>query len=293
MNKAPKYRSKERDIPINIHFYDKTSQKNKQEDIYDLNLNYSSNGPAFNEIIFHSINFNEKKIKENFGDLNLQINNSFNYLYEYASLYLSLIYAPILVERNPATKIIFPCFHKSLIGLYSAFFLTCKGFWGAARPLIRLTFESIIIAKFCSVNYESDVFDKWIDGMPLFFSNSILKKIEKPKTEEFKKFWTILNGFTHSSIYSSQPDIKVSPDLKNIQLNLVFIEMMLVCKYHLLNSHLVTTNLKYYQTVFDNKYRARELRTLINANNLKMKKNLGKDGKALIRDYKSTWITKE
>ncbi len=200
-----------------------------------------------------------------------------------------LIYSPLGAQISPVNQVLTPSFHKALISLSSAFFLTRHGLWGPARPLIRHSFESLIIAKFCSIHSESDVFDRWVDGVNLYFTNSVLKKIATPSTELFKNFWSLMSDYTHSSVYASQPDLLIGDSLDEAELNFVFIEMMMECKYHLLISHIITSNMKYYQAAYSDKGRAQELRKLLNSNYSASKKRMGKDGKALIRDYRSTW----
>lgn len=292
-NKNP-YRSKKRDEPRILYpprdiFEEK---KEKPPESETGQLSYRTAGSKFSEIFNGSLIKSNKFIESKFETEIKRISECFDLQYELASHYLWLVYCPIGVQISPVNDIVMPCFHKSMISLASAFHLTRHGLWGSARPLIRNVFESLIIAKFCSVDNTSEVFDKWIDGIDLYLSNAVFKKIESPSIDEFKHFWGMMSDCTHSSVYSSQPTLEIDSHIEDVSVNFVFIEMMLECKYHLLISHMITPQMRYYQDAYKDKTRASELRKLLSKNYSIGKKSMGAGARALIKDYRSTWKIK-
>lgn len=290
--KKTPYRSKVRDEPRILYPGDIFGENKEPSETETGKLNYRIDGPSFMEIFNGALNHNNSKLEKALAAPIKRLTNTFNYQYELASQYMWLIHCPIGAQISPVNDVLTPCFHKSMISLSTAFHLTRHGLWGPARPLIRHAFESLVIAKYCSVDNQSDVFDRWVDGVDLYFTNSVLKKLEKPDVKEFKQFWSLMSGYSHSSVYASQPDFNIDPHFDQASLNLAFIEMMLECKYHLLISHIVTSNMKYYQSAYKDKDRASELRKLLAANYSESKKRMGSGGRAVIKDYRSSWVIK-
>lgn len=287
------YRSKKREKPRVLHAA-KFLGDPKELPLESVtgSLTYRTAGPNLMTIFEGSIRKSEEIIAKNFDEEVERIENSLNFQYELASHYMWLIHAPFCARISEVNDILVPCFHKSLIGLTTAFHLTKQGLWGSARPLIRHAFESLIVAKFCSVNNDSEIFDKWVDGLGIYFTNGVLKKIKHPSTDEFSQFWGLMSEYSHSTVYASQPDFNIDEYKKDISLNFIFIEMMLECKYHLLISHLITSDMKYYQERYNDKERARELRRLLVANYSEAKKSMAKGARRLIKDYRCSWEIK-
>jgi hypothetical protein len=163
------------------------------------------------------------------------------------------------------------------------------GLYSIARPTLRMVFESLMISKFCSSNHESEIYDKWIDGKVVYFTNGVIKKIKKPGSEKFSEFWSLMSECTHSSIYTMQPDMCIEQVKEEIDLNFLLIHMLSECNYHLLNSHLFTPSLKYYQSRSRGAEKLqlwrKELITIYSA----LKKEYSKPAKQFVRDFKSTW----
>lgn len=284
------YRSKKREQPRVLHaakFSENTTEPHSEA--ATDSLTYRAAGPELLTLFERSTQKAENRIAETFGREVERIENSLNYQYELASHYTWLIHAPIGARISQVNDILFPCFHKSMIGLTTALHLTRQGLWGAARPLIRHAFESLVIAKFCSVDNDSEVFDKWVDGIGIYFSNGVLKKIKHPNTDEFSQFWGLMSEYSHSTVYALQPDFDVDHYKKDIDLNFVFIEMMLECKYHLLISHIITSDMRYYQDRYKDNGRAKELRQSLAANYSEAKKGMAEGARRLIKDYRCSW----
>lgn len=299
MNNNQKYRSNPRDEPKITTFLRDSSlfdnEDHKQPRQF-ASVDYSHPGKnSLTNLFEEALVNNTQLVNINYSNDISRISETFNFQYELASPLIRLTYSYIGAETNPAKDVLVPCFHKSLIGLTTSFFLTKQGLWGPARPLIRHAFESLIIAKFCSVHYEADVYDKWIDGKMIYLSNAIFKKIVKPDTATFSEFWGLMSDYTHSSIYALQPDFKTRETLNeanddDVRLNFIFIEMMLECQYHLLISHIATPSLNYYQEAYlGYKLRTKELKKALSSNYKIAKQNMGVSARQLIKDYRSKW----
>lgn len=192
-------------------------------------------------------------------------------------------------EISRVHHVLFPCLHKSLISLYSAFDSTVHGLYGAARPQLRLAFESLMIAKYCSVNHGSDVFDRWVDGLEVYFANAILKKIKTPSTAEFKTFWRLLCATTHSSVHGAQPDLSLREVAHELDLNFDFIALLLQCSYHLLASHIITPSMRYYANQYSDDDGILASRQRLRGIFKEQSAKFGDGTRRLLRDYRSTW----
>ncbi len=295
-----KYRSQARDEYIRfapkIDFLGDSKAKQSENNIYSMN--YKINGLFLTKRFSQALIHNHEKTEKIFNQRIQRITHTFDLQHELISHYFGLILGGncLGAQVSPVIKILFSGFHKSTVNLLSALDLTRKGLHGAARPIIRQSFESLITAKYCSIDNQSDVYDRWIDGINFSLSKAVLNKIKKPDTENFREFWKLMSQFTHSSVYASQPDFYYYAEsnnyLEDIRLNLIFIEMMMECKYHLLISHIITSSMRYYQSYYGDGERVKKLKQLLKYNYSESKKQMGSGGKSLIKDYRSSWIVK-
>jgi len=236
---------------------------------------------------------NNKKIDKVFENKIERISDTFDFQYMLMSNYKNCFSIPHIIKINPVNKILFTAYHKSTINLATSFYLTKHGLWGNCRPLIRQTFEFLIIAKFCSIEEEYRVFKLWENGEQILLGN-IFKKLDKSKTDKFKELWGILSDQTHGSIYASQLGFDLKEDIDEFFMNFLLLEMMLECQYHLLISHIVTPSMNYYLKQYgDDKYeKIKKLKKKLNQNYKESKKTMKSHAKELIYNYKSKWIIK-
>ncbi|KMQ74074.1 hypothetical protein Msub_10245 [Marinobacter subterrani] len=290
MSKPP-YRSKSRDKPRTVYGVSPFAKKKGPPPPESGKLNYHLKGHRFSEIFEASVEENRRKITSEFHDEVSRAHEVADLIYELASQYMWLVRSPLAADISPVNDILMPCFHKTQIGVYSALTMTEKGLYGAARPLLRHAFESLMIAKFCSVNNDSEIFDKWVDGLDIYFTNGVLKKIKHPDNDEFKVFWSSLSNYSHSSIYAIQPDLSVDGASSEIDLNFVFIGMLQECKYHLLIRHFVTPSMRYYQARYKDRGRVCEIKERLKQLFTESRRSMAPGAKALIRDYRAAWYS--
>lgn len=188
-------------------------------------------------------------------------------------------------------NLIATAYMKSTLGIYASYDLTIKGLFGPARSLFRYVFEFLLIAKFCSITEDFDLFKKWEGGGKISIQKQIFNNIEKPKMEEMNNFWESLCRYTHATIYSMQPNFNIKGNEKDIQINLIFILLLLECNYHLLNVHYANSSRMYFTKYFKNdevqKLR-KEIRFILNH----YKKRLTPSSKRLVMEYCANWKMK-
>ncbi len=209
---------------------------------------------------------------------------------------------PFRKGHRELTPLMFSLFHRNFFHVFSAMKLTLSGFYESARPLLRCTFESLMISKFCHICENDHVMKKWDSGQTVYFANSILKKIESPDTKPFYEFWALICEHSHATKNSMQDsiDLKSKDEQNNVKANLVMLNILLECNYHLLNTHLITKELaymdKFYSTGFEPKLRDYDTPELKKRAHIQFKKNrafLSPESIKLIAAYKRQWIIKK
>lgn len=250
---------------------------------------YRQNGPRFSDIVGSGRAENAARLAESRGLEYQKLTNAFDSLYLSASAYIPIIYHDPYADVSPVQDVLFPCFHKSLTSLYVAHELSREGLYGPARVHLRHAFESLMIAKYCSVNPHSDVFDKWVDGKDIYFANAILKKIEKPIFVEIPQFWKLLCQWSHSTAFSGQPNVAFDEEQAGVDVNIGVIGVMLRWAAHLLGSHMATPSVRYYAKRYSNTPKTTEARKQLNEFFSWQRPYLGAGAKALISEYRATW----
>jgi hypothetical protein len=190
-------------------------------------------------------------------------------------------------------------FHKNIFSLFSTLRLSSCGLYGVARPLMRNIFEWLMISKFSSISDNPSVMKKWKNEETIYFSNSILKKINVPSPENFYIFWSIVCGYSHATRSSLQIslDIDDKENFEEINVNIAIINALLECNYHLLNTHLITTEYEYMGKFYSSphfsdlpKYNVPELRKAAHTIFKSNRKFLGSGSVKLISAYKRKWV---
>jgi hypothetical protein len=95
----------------------------------------------------------------------------------FASIYVPT--ATLFVDyANGLLPVMFSSMYKNFFAFYAAIDLTKRGLYGTARPILRYLFESIMIAKFCSVSHNDDLIQKWNNEEPINLSIMLSKKLK-------------------------------------------------------------------------------------------------------------------
>lgn len=209
-----------------------------------------------------------------------------------ASQHAPTFRSPVGPQLNPAHDVLFACFHKTLLNLHTAHELTLDGLYGLARPHLRQAFESLMIGKHCSCDPESDIFDRWIDGVDLYFSNGILKKLVNPDTAQFQQFWTMLCHWSHATVYASQLSLDLETTVDESGINLALIGSLAECVDHLLCTHLLTPSVRYYAKRYGREQTTPEARTKFKESLPSLRAIRGPLARQLVKDYRAKWCLK-
>ena len=284
------YRSKRRDetrvsFPLDFSTDEIKSESYEEDGLF----HYSEGGQDFSETFKRAKNNSHAEITKSFLRESESIVQCINDVYRIASRYMWTIYGLSDTIVSPVQDVLFPCFHKSLVSLYVSHDLTISGLYGPARPHLRHAFESLMIAKYCSVNPESDVFDRWVDGVDIYFTNAILKRIRHPFAEEFIALWKLLCQWSHSTVFAGQSDLSIRNTKSELLMNFGIIEVFLQWSYHLLNSHILTRSVRYYGDRYCHTNKANKARERLNQTFKRHLRFLGIRSRRLIRDYRATW----
>lgn len=232
---------------------------------------------------------NLKTIGDNFEkDISL-IERALDIQYQIASDFFWLIEAEPYAVISDVQRVLEPCFKNNLLALKSAEITTREGLYSFARPSLRMVFESLMIAKFCASNHETEIYDKWIDGKVVYFTNGVIKKILKPSSGQFSEFWSLISEYTHSSIYAMQPDNCIENVKDQINLNYLLVHMLSECNYHILNTHIFTKSLRYYQSRYGDPESLSMWRKELTGIYSSLRKSYNKPAKEFVRDFKSIW----
>lgn len=259
-----------------------------------LDLNYDRTGAPFVELVEAIESENLKAVAaEHKREVEI-LQEGLNCLYAMASEFAWLFNAPHIAYLNKANTILFSTLHKNLVALYTSLKLTRMGLYGPARSMLRHAYEALLVAKYCSLSHDVQIYEKWKGGDVVYLTNGVLKKIQKPGTEAFKDFWSLMSNYSHATIYAQQVEMNIKSVPDEVPLNLVYLRILLDCQYHLLSSHLITPSMQYYTK------RYRRGPDPLPAQRSKMRKLLAESRKDLldlpkeiIRNYRATWALAE
>lgn len=205
---------------------------------------------------------------------------------------------PMREENRALSPILLSGFHKNIINFYAALELTTLGLYGPSFPLIRNIYEWLMVCKFSSLSGNTHIVDKWHKQETIYFSNSILKKIIIPDSRPFAEFWSIVCGTSHATRTSGQISIKVDYIREDILANLAILNALLECNYHLLNTHLISSEYEYMAKFYCTRYQIAEykipdLRKEAHKVFRENRNFLSKDSIELITAYKRKWSIKQ
>jgi len=196
------------------------------------------------------------------------------------------------------STLLFSAFHKNIFSFYTALRLSSFGLYGPARPLLRNSFEWLMVSKFSSISENTSVLAKWNDEKTIYFSNSILKKIKIPDPKPFYYFWSLVCEYSHATRTAMQIslDINNENNYEDIVSNIAIVNALIECNYHLLNTHLITSEFEYMGKFYYGRkgsplpeYKVPELRKQAYSLFKSNRKFLNKESVKLISGYKRKW----
>lgn len=286
-SQPPKYRSKVRDelrclIPIG----------HRSSPPPPGTIRYHSEAPSLSSMLCEAKELNRSDLPVQFPTLIESLIDCMDSLHSLAAVHAWTLTSWPDAVPHPANHVLFACFHKSLLNLHASHELTLDGLYGLARPHLRQAFESLMIAKLCATDPESDIFDKWIDGLDLYFTNGILKRITHPDTTQFSEAWQLLCQWSHATVFADQLSLDLETTRHEAAVNLAFIAVLFNFVEHLLNRHILTPTVKYYAKRYGSEARIMQAKSLLKASLSTMRSHLGSPSRRLVRDYRATWQLK-
>lgn len=284
---APKYRSTLRDRPRTIIPADARSALPKPGDIW-----YGRNAPLLSRMLTDGKEVNRRELLKLHGLESAAVADSLDQLHAFAAFHSWTFNGWADAVPHAAHDVLFACFHKTLLSLHAAHELTLDGLYGLARPHLRHAFESLMIAKYCATDSDADIYDKWVDGLDLYFTNGVLRKLVHPGNDEFSKVWGLFCQWSHATVYANQLSLDLDTTREEAGLNLALIGVLVQFAYHLLNSHILTPTIKYHARRYGKRASCAQMQARLKTSLAALRADLGPGSRRLIKDYKATWRLK-
>ena len=197
--------------------------------------------------------------------------------------------------KSESERIALGLYHKTFLGNFAAYQLLTQGLFGPARPLLRHSFESYVLAKFFIVAEDERLALKWRNAEMYVLGRDVLRKIGAPDVEPLRKFWGVLSDHTHASIVSLQGTVDVTePDHHwTLRETLVHFEMILQCGFHVLNSHLITRSMVWYASHYREESHIAELRRVIREIFTEARPIFNERARFLVHTFRRKWTIDE
>lgn len=248
---------------------------------------YGLNDPPFTQIASEAIAQNSAKIEVRAESDIKRIEALLNLQYRFGSHFVWAFDS--FVGVSPLDRLRFSAFHKNLVATFTTLHLARRGLHGSAAPMLRHSFESLILAKFCSTRRDEDLASRWLNGEMIYLGKAVLRKIQRPDPAPFWEVWGMLSDQVHATVYSQQVGFDVDQEPRNVLVTFGLMQMLLECNYHLLSSHLFTSSLEYYAKLYCQPYEVPELRRQARELHNLCRLRLGDPARRFISAYKSRW----
>jgi len=192
-----------------------------------------------------------------------------------------------------STKMFCQAFIKNHNLIFSSSLLVKQSLYGTARVLFRQILEFLILAKYVSVADDELLARKWLLGEPIHLTNDVFNKIKNPNIHELRATYKAFHKYTHAASGSVQIHFKREKLVDELHHDLVWILILLVLNYHLLCSHVITDDMKYFADYWgDKEAESKQLRKQAKDLKSKVIKKLTSSGRKFIREYVSSWEVK-
>lgn len=255
-------------------------------------MRYRVQGPSAIEQFTSTSIENSAIIDEFLSDRIKRIERTIDFEVQIASHFIWM-FDTAFAPRNDAERTAFWLFEKTLLGSFDALSLLRRGAFGSARVVLRQVLEALIIGKFCAVSEDESLALKWQSGKQIYLGKEVLRRIVSPTSEPIDELWGLLSDYTHASRASQQGALSIIEDTEWNELTLTFIylEIMLECNYHLLNSWVIKSGMIYLAStrkVYIVPELRREARMLFG----QARVNYGSGAIKLLTTYKRKWVLK-
>jgi hypothetical protein len=233
-------------------------------------------------------------VREVFAGVEERISEGIDIQHEIAAQY-SWLFDTGFAPRREAERTAFYIFDKSKYALFDALQLISRGAFGSARILLRQVFEGLMIAKVCMVSDDERLALKWRDGAQIYLGRDVFKRFQKPDPEPLSELWGHFSDYTHASRFAQQRTARIKDDIEftEVGVSFVYLENMVECSYHLLNSLILRRDMVYYAREYGKNYTVPELRLSAKQHFRDSRVRFGPGAIMLLRTYKSTWTLSE
>lgn len=213
--------------------------------------------------------------------------------HEIAAQYSWMFDSP-LAPRNEAERAAFHLFQKTGIGLFDSLRLTEQGSFGSARVLLRQVFEGLLLAKFCAISEDHSIALRWHKGDVIYVGKSVIGRIVQPDPVSLTELWRALCDYAHATKYSQKRRHTITEDVEHeeVALTLVFIEMLVECAYHVLNTWVLRKDMAWYAKEYGKVYTVPDLRSKSRGLFRIVRQRHGPGARTLVRTFRSRWVLK-
>lgn len=238
------------------------------------------------------VKINKQEISNSFEDYICITMAIYDVKYMLATTYgVAIAYG--IAYKEAHTELLWTAYSKNLYTFYSAINLNNEGLTGSSRQLLRYIFEFAIIAKYVSLSKDEILLNKWEKHEDIWMAKDVFSKIIAPNSVAIKNVWKLLCGFAHSTKFSQQGDLRWDKNKSDIKLNYILLWMLFEINFHLFNSHVLNSSLRYYlKSYSDNYEKIIEMNKSLKRIFTMTKKIMGEEPRKAIYDYKLTWKLK-
>ncbi len=256
-------------------------------------MQFPRTGSGMTAYMAESAQSNRSVVQELYEERIRRIELSIDIQHEIASQY-SWMFDTALAPRNEAERVAFHLFQKTGIGLFDSLRLTELGSFGSARVLLRQVYEALLIAKFCAISDDHTVALGWQRGDPIYVGKSVLGRIEKPDALPLTELWGLLCDYAHATRYSQKRRHKITEEIEQEQVDLtfVYIELLVECAYHVLNSWILRKDMAWYAKEYGKTYTAPDLRSKARRLFKEARQRHGPGARTLSWTFRSRWVLK-
>lgn len=231
-------------------------------------------------------------VQEGYGDALRAIVGALDSQFEILEHTVWTLGQPQFSGRDRTEPALLSALHKNTFLFYAAVELTQRGLFGPANTLLRPIFESLVIAKYCTLADQATVFERWLSGEHIHLTNDILNRIRHPATDELRSFWKSLNHLSHATIYSQQFSHSYSEIKSEIGATLSLVQLLLYLNLHLVRRYFLTPATVRFTRLYGDAKAFGECRERARILSEIARKSFTKPGKQVVREYCAAWEIK-
>lgn len=249
-------------------------------------------GKTLHEILASETAATEKSVATGFGNPLEMLSNLLDAEFEIVDNTAWLLGQRHLNGRSATEAAVFSAIHKNFFLFYSAINLAKSGLYGPAGTLLRPIFESLYIAKYCSLSKSELTFEKWRDGEYVHLTNEVFNRIKSSDLSETRILWKALNQLSHATVYAQQISASYGEIKVEIGICLSLVQVLAVLNQHLLTQHYLTPQVIRYTKIYGNPTAFEASRLRARKQTEVIRSGFTAEAKRVVREYISAWVIK-